>query len=80
VPIPSEDLRLSLLARDPEYRSLFEEHTRCDSELEQIIHATYINSEDLIQEAELKKQKLYLKDRMEFIRIRYCQTESQTSH
>jgi uncharacterized protein YdcH (DUF465 family) len=76
MPITSEDIRQSLLARDPEFRSLFEEHIRCDSQLEEIIHSYYINSEDLVQEAELKKQKLYLKDRMELIRTRYQQTAS----
>ena len=61
------------MARDPEFRSLVEEHSRYDSQLEQILTSSYINSEDLIQEAELKKRKLHLKDRMELILLRYQQ-------
>lgn len=76
MPITAEDLRQSLLARDPEFRSLVEEHSRYDSQLEQILTSSYINSEDLIQEAELKKRKLHLKDRMELILLRYQQMVS----
>jgi uncharacterized protein YdcH (DUF465 family) len=70
MPITSEDLRQSLLASDPEFRRLAEEHSRCESQLEQILESFYLNSEDLVQEATLKKQKLYLKDRMELILAR----------
>ena len=76
MPIISEDRRQSLLARDSEFRSLVEEHSRCDSQLEQILNSSYISSEDLVREAELKKIKLRLKDRMELILIRYQQIAS----
>jgi hypothetical protein len=76
VPIISEDRRQSLLARDSEFRSLVEEHSRCDSQLEQILNSSYISSEDLVREAELKKIKLRLKDRMELILVRYQQIAS----
>jgi uncharacterized protein YdcH (DUF465 family) len=70
MPITSEDIRQSLLANDPEFRRLAEEHSRCESQLEEILESSYLNSEDLVQEATLKKQKLFLKDRMEFILAR----------
>lgn len=76
MPIISEDRRQSLLARDSEFRSLVEEHSRCDSQLEQILNSSYISSEDLVREAELKKIKLRLKDRMELILVRYQQIAS----
>ena len=72
----SQDIRQSLLARDPEFRNLAEEHSRCESQLEQIVKSTYLNAEDLIQEAELKKLKLRLKDRMELILARHQQMVS----
>ncbi len=74
--ITSQDIRQSLLARDPEFRNLAEEHSRCESQLEQIVKSTYLNAEDLIQEAELKKLKLRLKDRMELILARHQQIVS----
>jgi uncharacterized protein YdcH (DUF465 family) len=72
----SQEIRQSLLARDPEFRSLAEEHSRCESQLEQILKSSYVSSEDLIQEAALKKLKLRLKDRMELILARHQQMVS----
>jgi uncharacterized protein YdcH (DUF465 family) len=71
--VNTQDARQSLLARDPEFRSLAEEHSRCESQLEQIVKSPYVSSEDLIQEATLKKLKLRLKDRMEHILAHYQQ-------
>ena len=76
MPITSEDIRQSLLARDPEFRNLAEEHSRCESQLEQLLKSSYFNSEDLIQEIELKKLKLRLRDRMELILARHQQMVS----
>jgi len=72
----SQEIRQSLLAGDPEFRSLAEEHSRCESQLEQILKSSYVSSEDLIQEATLKKLKLRLKDRMEMILSRHQQMVS----
>jgi len=63
----NQEIRQSLLARDPEFRSLAEEHSRCESQLEQIVKSSYVSSEDLLREAALKKMKLRLKDQMELI-------------
>jgi len=71
-----QEIRKSLLARDPEFRNLAEEHSRCESQLEQIVKSTYLNSEDLIRETELKKLKLRLRDRMEMILARQQQLVS----
>jgi len=73
MPMSSQDVRQSLLAQDPEFRSLAEEHSRCDSQLEQILKSSYLSSDDLIQEATLKKRKLQLKDRMEQLVARRLQ-------
>jgi uncharacterized protein YdcH (DUF465 family) len=73
MPITTEDIRQSLLARDSEYRHLAEEHSRCESQLEQLRKSPYLSSEDLIQEATLKKLKLRLKDQMELIVARQQQ-------
>ena len=69
----SQDLRQSLLTQDPEFRSLAEEHSRCESQLEQILKSSYLSSDDLIQEATLKKRKLQLKDQMERLVARHLQ-------
>jgi uncharacterized protein YdcH (DUF465 family) len=71
MPTTTHDIRQSLLMEDPEFRSLFEEHSRCESRLEEIINSAYLSSEDLLQEATLKKIKLRLKDQMESILARH---------
>ncbi|HXX71957.1 MAG TPA: YdcH family protein [Candidatus Acidoferrum sp.] len=65
--LTSQDIRQSLLANDPEFRKLAEEHSRCESQLDQILKSSYLNSDDLMRETALKKRKLHLKDRMELI-------------
>ncbi len=71
MPVTTQDVRQFLMARDPEFRSLAEEHSRCESQLEQIVKSPYFSAEDLVEEAMLKKLKLRLKDRMEFILSRH---------
>jgi len=66
-----EQIRQSLLERDAEFKRLAAEHSRCESQLEQIHDEPYVNSDDLIQESVLKKLKLHLKDQMELIVARY---------
>ena len=62
--LTSQDIRQSLLANDPEFRKLAEEHSRCESQLDQILKSSYLNAEELMRETTLKKLKLSLKDRM----------------
>jgi len=71
MPTSIQEIRQSLLEKDPEFRSLVAEHSRCESQLEQIVKSSYLNSEDLIKEVELKKLKLRLRDRMEMILTRH---------
>ena len=71
MPTTTHDIRQSLLTEDPEFRSLVEEHSRCESRLEEILNSSYLSSEDLLQEATLKKIKLRLKDQMESILARH---------
>jgi uncharacterized protein len=67
----SQEIRTSLLAVDPEFKRLAEQHSRCESQLEEILNSSYLSGEDLIQEATLKKLKLRLKDQMESIIAQY---------
>jgi uncharacterized protein YdcH (DUF465 family) len=69
--VTSDDIRQSLLANDVEFRNLAEEHSRCDSQLQQLVKEPYLNAEDLTLEVTLKKMKLRLKDRMEVIVARH---------
>jgi uncharacterized protein YdcH (DUF465 family) len=67
MPITTHDIRQSLMENDSEFRHLAEEHSRCESQLEQLIKQPYLSVEDLTLEVTLKKTKLRLKDQMELM-------------
>jgi uncharacterized protein YdcH (DUF465 family) len=67
MPITTRDARQTLLETDVEFRSLAEEHSRCETQLKQLLTEPYLSSEDLALETTLKKIKLRLKDQMEMI-------------
>ena len=55
MPTSIQEIRQSLLEKDTEFRNLAIEHSRCESQLEQIVKSSYLNSEDLVKEVELKR-------------------------
>ena len=71
MPMGTRDIRETLMSSDPEFRRLAAEHSRYEAQLELIQTQTYLNSEDLLHEVELKKLKLRVKDRMEQLIVRF---------
>ncbi len=69
--ITVQDLRNTLMASDAEFQRLAEQHSQCDSQLEQLHKQTYLSSEDLILEVTLKKIKLRIKDQMEQLLVQH---------
>jgi uncharacterized protein YdcH (DUF465 family) len=59
------DLPEKILAGDPEYQRLLQEHSKYAAQLEQITNSSFVSAEDLIQEVTLKKLKLRAKDAIE---------------
>ena len=71
MPITTHDIRQALMESNQEYRKLCEEHSHCESQLQQLVRQSYWNVEDLEMEVSLKKMKLHLKDMMELIVASY---------
>jgi uncharacterized protein YdcH (DUF465 family) len=67
----SRDIRETLFSCDAEFRRLAAEHSKYEAQLEEIRKQTYLNSEDLLQELQLKKMKLRVKDMMEQLVVRF---------
>ncbi|HEV3219743.1 MAG TPA: YdcH family protein [Candidatus Acidoferrales bacterium] len=65
MPITPGDIREQLLASNPEFQRLAQEHSRYEAQLDQLTKSSFHNVEELIQEAELKKLRLRVKDEME---------------
>ncbi len=67
----SEELRAHLMATDPEYRTLAEEHAKLKQQLTVIESKAHLTIDDEDQEHQIKKQKLHVKDQMNTIVARY---------
>jgi uncharacterized protein YdcH (DUF465 family) len=80
MPITTHDIRQSLLESNQEYRRLFEEHSRCESQLQELVSQSYWNVEDMELEIGLKKMKLRLKDLMQMIVARYRHDHDMVHH
>ena len=59
------DIREQLLSGDAEYQRLAQEHSHYEMQLQQLSRSPYLNAEVILQEANLKKMKLRVKDEME---------------
>ena len=71
MPVLPRELREHLMASSPEFQRLAEEHSRYETQLDQLTKQLYLNSEDLLLEIELKKRKLRVKDEMEQLVARH---------
>ena len=64
---PTEAIREQLMAKDPEYQRLNEEHARYAAQLEQLATKRYLTDQEQVEEVRLKKLKLHAKDQMEML-------------
>lgn len=60
-------LKQDLLENDEEFRTLFEEHQGFEQRLEELAQKSMPSEEDELEEKQIKRQKLFLKDRMQAI-------------
>jgi uncharacterized protein YdcH (DUF465 family) len=64
---PTEAIREQLMADNPEYQRLWQEHARYAAQLEQLAAKHYLTEDEKIEEVRLKKLKLRVKDQMEIL-------------
>ena len=64
---PTAAIREQLMANDPEYQRLSQEHARYAAQLDQLGSKRYLNEQEQIEEIRLKKLKLRVKDQMEML-------------
>lgn len=64
-PETPDPLKEELLATDETFRRLHEEHQRHEHRLAELAAKSLPSAEDEVEEKQLKRQKLQLKDRME---------------
>lgn len=61
----STDISQILYEKDPEFRSLSDQHKLMESRLRELSSRLYLSDSEKIEEVDLKKKKLALKDRMQ---------------
>ena len=60
-------LKAELMSSNQEFRELAKEHQRYECRLSELAALQYPSEEERIEQAILKKKKLYIKDKMESI-------------
>jgi uncharacterized protein YdcH (DUF465 family) len=66
-----------LLQTDAEFHSLTSQHHQLEDRLHELTAKPYLSEPEQVEEVNLKKQKLHLKDRMEDILRRHLQGPAQ---
>ena len=66
-----EELKQELMATNEEYSRLASEHSEYKRKLEELYRQPYLTDVDRIEEINLKKKKLSLKDQMERMLQKY---------
>jgi uncharacterized protein len=62
---PTEAIREQLMANNQEFQRLREAHIRYAQRLEQLSAKNYLSEQEQLEEIQLKKKKLRVKDEME---------------
>jgi uncharacterized protein YdcH (DUF465 family) len=69
--VDTHELRELLLQSDQEFRELALKHHELDDRLHELSSRPYLSESEQLEEVQLKKKKLHLKDQMEHILRRH---------
>lgn len=75
-----EDIRNHLVSNNAVFKRLVEEHQSYDSRLQELTSRPHKNENELMEQVQLKKQKLQLKDQMSRIIQEFRQGEMSHQH
>ena len=79
MPKDFEELKRELLQTDEEYRQLATQHHDLDEKIHSLTARHYLSEPEQLEEVQLKKRKLRLKDQMENILRRHT-SDGQAPH
>ena len=75
-----EDIRNYLISNNEVFQRLVEEHQSYDTRLQELTSRPHMNENELMEQVQLKKQKLQLKDQMSRIIQEFRQDEMSHQH
>lgn len=64
MPQIEEGLKHELLADNPEFKALYDDHQGAESRLHELEQESFLSEENELEIKQLKRHKLFLKDRM----------------
>ena len=67
-----QDQKVMLLQTDDEFRELADKHKELEHRLAELAQKPYLSEPEQVEEVQIKKRKLQLKDRMEDILRRFA--------
>jgi len=67
------EIKERLLQSNEEFRRLAQKHVNYDEQLEKLLHKSYLSEQEKVEEINLKKMKLQVKDQMHVMIHEYCQ-------
>lgn len=79
MPIGNDSLRQELIETDEEFRALYEEHQDFERRLDELNQKSLPSQEDELEAKNIKRHKLFLKDRMQAIVRSQRETEQVTA-
>ena len=74
-----EEIKEHLMSANPEFRRLVDEHKQYEGRLEELHNRHHMTDQDHLEEVQLKKKKLHLKDQMNSL-IQKARTELSHQH
>lgn len=75
----AQDVKHLLRHNNDQYRQLAEQHHQLDNRLHELSDKQYLSPTEQVEEVNLKKRKLALKDRMEAIARQYREGNGRSS-
>ena len=73
------DIKEHLLQSDEDFRRLAQKHHQYDKQLGKLIHKAHLSEQEKVEEINLKKMKLRVKDQMESMIQKYRQRAAKIS-
>jgi uncharacterized protein len=73
------DIKEHLLQSDEDFRRLAQKHHHYDEQLDKLVHKSHLTEEEKVEEVNLKKMKLHVKDQMESMIQKYRQQSAGSS-
>ena len=75
-----EEIKEYLISNNADFKRLVEEHQSYDSRLRELANRPHVSGQEQIEEVQLKKKKLFLKDRMSRMIQQFRQDQVSHQH